>query len=491
MDIVFSANLRPRPRVRRHKGKFSAHFPAQPRKMRVVASLSYSGQPQQEPKYKPEYKPYKPEYKAEKTSVGRPEENLVGGGGRTSTDKGDCKSEGKIQEKNEGKIEGGGHPSQQYPALSAPLDDSRLVSSDLRLPAPKAVQSKGGAGSLKTRQLGGFGAFGMVNIAANLLPYQHFLNSSQKKDDYSLKKQLRQWLLVLEAKKIPFLSCRMDGQLRLYVPALYSTMAVTEINEYSLEGTRQASFLPSRPWWFGAACLTFCLFVWHLLRFDLLPFFSLPVPPFPSQPTQWPAAFGLDVHRTLVRGEWWRLITALTLHADGRHLLSNLLMGGAFFALLAGRIGFRRSFFLTILGGALGNAVSLFFKASAVVSIGFSTSCFALLGILGSYVFCDTAQVRLRHKEVELLHAPRWFTPLAAGLALLAFLGGAGQPNTDFAAHASGAGVGFVLGGVAWYVEQITLGKREVAKNLATALFLTACGALVLAWRHGLAAFSA
>ena len=480
MDIVFSANLHPRPRVRRHKVQFSARFAGQRRKVRVVASLSCSAQRQQGPECKPDSKP-----------EGTPERNPLGNSARTSAEKPDYTSEGKLGGKFQGKIEGGGHPSQQCSTLSAPLDDSCPVSSALSQHALKHVQPKGVTASSRTRQTGEFGVLSLVNITTNLLPYQRFLNSTQKKDGYFLKKQLRQWLLVLEAKKIPFLSCRMDGQLRLYVPALYSAMAVMEINEYSLEGTRQASFLPSRPWWFGAVCLTFCLLVWHLLRFDLLPFFSLPVPPFPSQPTEWPAAFGLDVHRTMVRGEWWRLITALTLHADGRHLLSNLLMGGAFFALLAGRIGFRRSFFLTMFGGAMGNAVSLFFKASAVVSIGFSTSCFALLGILGSYVFCDTAQVRLRHKEVELLHAPRWFTPLAAGLALLAFLGGAGQPNTDFAAHASGAGVGFVLGGLAWYGEQLTLGKVKLAKNLATILFLTACGALVLAWNYGLTAFNA
>lgn len=322
----------------------------------------------------------------------------------------------------------------------------------------------------------------LVNIAAELLPYQRYLAGGKKNEAYTLKSQLRQWLLVLEAKNIPFVSHRAGGQLTLYVPALFSAMAVAEINEFSLEGVKQASFLPSRPWWLGAICLALCLLVWHLLRFGALAWVSLPSPPFPKEPGQWIVAFGLDVHRTMVRGEWWRLVTALTLHSDLRHLLSNILMGGAFFALLAGRVGFRFSLFLIIVGGVLGNGVSLFFKGPAVVSVGFSTSCFALLGIVGAYVFCDTTQVRLRHKDVVLLHAPRWFTPLAAGLALLAFLGGAGQPNTDFAAHASGAGMGFVLGGLAWYGEQQVIGKPVLADILATLLLLIGCGLVILAW---------
>lgn len=470
MDIVFSAQLKPRPQVRRQRGSFLAQFSHLPRKIQVIGTLSY---------------PAKSQGRGDSSLLSHAHAVSAGSsvsaidavpkGGKPSVEAVDSGVATVLLESTASSVPEGGLP----PALP---QEQGTLGADCR----KEV-----ACSSKSPKLGGVWGLSLVNIATSLLSYQQCMETPKSSDGYALKKELRQWLLVLEAKEIPFLSCREGNQLRLYVPALYSRMAVAEINEYSLEGTRQASFLPSRPWWFGAACLIVCLFAWHLLRFHGFPFFSLPEPPFPSQPEQWPAAFGLDVHRTMVRGEWWRAITALTLHADGRHLLSNLLMGGAFFALLAGRIGFRRSFFLTVIGGALGNVISLLFKASAMVSIGFSTSCFALLGILGSYVFCDTAQVRLRHKEVELLHAPRWFTPLAAGLALLAFLGGAGQPNTDFTAHACGAGVGFVLGGIAWFGEQLTLGKPKLAKTIATALFLMACGMVAAAWSYGLAAFNA
>ena len=52
--------------------------------------------------------------------------------------------------------------------------------------------------------------------------------------------------------------------------------------------------------------------------------------------SDWLAAGRVD--GTLIRGgEWWRTITALTLHADLRHLLGNLAFG-IFFGIFAGRL---------------------------------------------------------------------------------------------------------------------------------------------------------
>lgn len=330
----------------------------------------------------------------------------------------------------------------------------------------------------------------LVNIAGDLMPYQKLLKAKQPIDPYSLKKHIRHWLLVLEARGIPFACCRSGKQLTLYVPAILSRMAILEINEFSLEGTKQASFLPSRPWWLGGICVALLLLIWHLLRFNSFAFVSLPSPPFPDSAAQWVPAFGLDTFRTATRGEWWRLATALTLHSDLRHLLSNLVVGGVFFALLAGRTGFRTCLFLAISGGILGNAIALFFKSSHIMSIGFSTSCFALVGALGAYVFCDMGHVKSRHRDIQLLHAPRWFTPIAAGLALLAMLGGAGQPNTDFIAHCTGMLMGFTMAIFTWFLGQLLAGKPRQNNYLSTLLCLLACGLLAGSWVQGLYVFN-
>ena len=46
-------------------------------------------------------------------------------------------------------------------------------------------------------------------------------------------------------------------------------------------------------------------------------------------PIDW-IALGNAHSARILDGEWWRLVTALTLHADWLHLFSNLTLGGIF-----------------------------------------------------------------------------------------------------------------------------------------------------------------
>ncbi|MGD9949424.1 MAG: rhomboid family intramembrane serine protease [Desulfobulbus sp.] len=140
------------------------------------------------------------------------------------------------------------------------------------------------------------------------------------------------------------------------------------------------------------------------------------------------------------RGEWWRLITGLTLHADMVHLLGNCCLGGVLVHLLSRSIGYGLTWILLIGTGALGNWCNVVVRQSAHFSVGFSTAVFAAVGILsGIQVF--------RHRN------PFWkdlVLPLGAGIALLALLGTEGE-KTDLGAHLFGffAGIcsGLLLGG--------------------------------------------
>ena len=57
-------------------------------------------------------------------------------------------------------------------------------------------------------------------------------------------------------------------------------------------------------------------------------------------------------------GELWRTLTALTLHADFAHLLANALSSLVFVTLLCRWIGPGAGLSLTVLAGALGNAMA-------------------------------------------------------------------------------------------------------------------------------------
>ena len=141
----------------------------------------------------------------------------------------------------------------------------------------------------------------------------------------------------------------------------------------------------------------------------------------------------------LVRqGEWWRLVTALTLHSGARHLVGNLGFGAAF-GFLAGRLaGSGVAWLGIVLASAAANALNTLLLDSAHRAIGASTAVFAALGLVAGFVW-----------RSRLMVQDRWayrLGPIVGGIALLAFTG-TGDENTDVGAHL----LGFVCGfGAAW-----------------------------------------
>ncbi len=83
--------------------------------------------------------------------------------------------------------------------------------------------------------------------------------------------------------------------------------------------------------------------------------------------------------------EWWRVVTALTLHADVGHLLSNLAFG-AVFGFLASRAlgGRRRVGQYSCFGAMMGNGLDAMVMPTEQRSLGASTAVFAALGILSA-----------------------------------------------------------------------------------------------------------
>jgi membrane associated rhomboid family serine protease len=140
----------------------------------------------------------------------------------------------------------------------------------------------------------------------------------------------------------------------------------------------------------------------------------------------------------ILHGEWWRTITALTLHADGPHIIANLATGLLFAAFVIPRLGAGLAWLAILFSGALGNALNAWtYRNDSHDSIGASTACFGALGILvGAELFARWSQPHQRNTWQLIL-------PIGAGLALLAYLGvGEEGKNIDYMAH----GWGFVVG---------------------------------------------
>ncbi len=172
-------------------------------------------------------------------------------------------------------------------------------------------------------------------------------------------------------------------------------------------------------------------------------------------------AAGCMTHTTGVRGEWWRLVTATMLHADVGHLASNVATGLAALGLAMGRYGAGWTWCLTLLAGALGNAVGLVFHPAPYRGLGASGMVMGALGMLTVQSLGAWRHPRAAWRSV--------FAGLAAGTLLFVLFGL--SPRSDVVAHVGGY-VGGVLGGLLLHGLPRTWGPRSAADGWAGTLGL-------------------
>lgn len=152
----------------------------------------------------------------------------------------------------------------------------------------------------------------------------------------------------------------------------------------------------------------------------------------------WRPAFraGSAIAERMVAGEWWRAVTALTLHADAAHLLGNVASAALFVTAVCGALGPGLGSALVLATGVGGNLAAALVRRTASSSVGASTAIFGAVGIL-----CGRAVIRAARRRTA---GRRPWVPLAAGLALLALLGT--SERADLLAHLTGFVVGLPLG---------------------------------------------
>lgn len=139
----------------------------------------------------------------------------------------------------------------------------------------------------------------------------------------------------------------------------------------------------------------------------------------------------------LLRGEWWRAFTALTLHADAGHLMANLLFGVLFAYPAAQLVGVGVAWLAIVLGGGLAYALDAWLSPAGHSVLGASTAVFVALGLASAFTW--------RRRAWSVLTRMQRAAPLVAGVALLAFTGAGGE-RTDLLAHLFGFAVGAIAG---------------------------------------------
>lgn len=171
--------------------------------------------------------------------------------------------------------------------------------------------------------------------------------------------------------------------------------------------------------------------------------------------------------RILEAGEWWRVITGLTLHADPVHVLGNVFIGGLLAYFLCRLLGNGLGWLLILLSGAMGNALNVILRGGSYQSVGFSTAVFGAVGILSGLQMGKVGSLK------------RVLLSLGAAVSLLAFLGTEGE-RVDLGAHlwglVSGIALGLLVVNMPGFLKRIVVSRYQFVLQISA-------GALVLgAW---------
>ena len=174
-------------------------------------------------------------------------------------------------------------------------------------------------------------------------------------------------------------------------------------------------------------------------------------------------------------GQWWRLVTATTLHADAGHLAANVSTGIVALGLAMGRYGAGWALLATLAAGALGNLAGLVFHPSPYQGLGASGVVMGALGLLAVQSLGAWRHPGAARRSV--------LAGVIAGTLLFVLFGL--SPRSDVVAHAGGflgglgCGIGLNLLPPNW-------GRGSRPDRLAGAaavLIATGCWSLALAYR--------
>ncbi|MBC8097607.1 MAG: rhomboid family intramembrane serine protease [Akkermansiaceae bacterium] len=166
---------------------------------------------------------------------------------------------------------------------------------------------------------------------------------------------------------------------------------------------------------------------------------------------------GLMNSDSVSHGQWWRLFTAVFLHADMAHLATNLSVGLLLLGLTMGRYGTGIGLLAAYLTGAGGNVATwlMFPEHRSLGASGMVTGCIGLLA---------AQAISARHHPHAIKYA---VSGILGGVFLFVLLGL--SPGTDVLAHFGGFVSGLLLGTILLLVR--TQAQNTGANLLAGAAF--------------------
>jgi membrane associated rhomboid family serine protease len=277
---------------------------------------------------------------------------------------------------------------------------------------------------------------------------------------------INDWSLVLTAASIHHHVHEQDGQFALLVDPADAATAGAALDGFDAEGAPEPQPpAPDRGWSplgllyaIGFAAMLLVTGTWE-------------------QRSVW-FQVGSAFAPAILHGEWWRAVTALTLHADLFHVVGNVIAALIFVSSVGRWLGGGLGAFLILIAATAGNLLTaLYHHGKNHDSVGASTATFAALGIIAGLQAARRLSLKTRPGY--------WWVPIGAGLALFAMTGT--SRGGDYQAHLFGLGFG-VLFGVGWALAQLRRDWRPPGPVVQALLGVLALGVVagswLLAFRH-------
>ncbi|MFJ3391009.1 MULTISPECIES: rhomboid family intramembrane serine protease [Lysinibacillus] len=158
--------------------------------------------------------------------------------------------------------------------------------------------------------------------------------------------------------------------------------------------------------------------------------------------------YGVPANFLIRSGEWWRVFTAMFLHAGFLHVFFNmfsLYLFGPELERIAGKVRFITIY---LMSGIVGNMATYLLYDSSYGSLGASGAVFGIFGAFGALVYYTRRTMPMLRKLI---------LPIIVISVIMTFL----QSNVNVYAHLGGLVAGFLLGLVYLHPKRIISWRKQ------------------------------
>ncbi|MFJ8460340.1 rhomboid family intramembrane serine protease [Lysinibacillus xylanilyticus] len=158
--------------------------------------------------------------------------------------------------------------------------------------------------------------------------------------------------------------------------------------------------------------------------------------------------YGIQVNFLVENGEWWRIFSAMFLHANFSHVFFNMFSLFLFGPELEKIAGKARFITIYLLSGIVGNMATYLLHESSYGSLGASGAIFGIFGAFGALVYYTRRTMPMLRKLI---------LPIIIISVIMTFL----QPDVNVYAHLGGLVTGFLLGLIYLHPKRILSWRKQ------------------------------